>query len=241
MGLNSQKSGVIYVYIIMGENNMRYKGIGVSKGIVSGRLQRIHDWEENKKEKNQMLDFKSARKKLSDYYEQMYELAKQKIGLAAASIIQGHKELLMDGGIERELTEQMGKMPAGQAIFIIKQKYDTIFKTSQDVYLAERSADLDGILYGLLNCLTGQNITRISAITPHRIVYGSGFSVEEMLELSISQAAGIIDPITKEESHTCVFAKTLLLPMVTNVTLIEPDNTIIHLDGTTGCINTEWE
>ncbi|MDD5935277.1 MAG: phosphoenolpyruvate-utilizing N-terminal domain-containing protein [Clostridiales bacterium] len=231
-----------------------YSGLGVSKGVASGKLcfckdsfdtyekQYIQDVAREKE--NVKRAFESTAEELTN----LYELAKERVGLTVAAIVDGHRSMIEDKGCFNQITTLIEKrcVNAEWAIQEIFQGYILMMRKAEDTYLKARAADFEDLLHrvecelanikGLQKAEKEQNQAKESFLA-----IGRQFDVEDILSLYEQGAVGIIDLSGAEESHALVVAKSLDLPMVIQVAeeCLNLVGQYCSMDGTSGNVKAE--
>lgn len=216
---------------------MQLKGKSVVSGEASGRLLIITESQLTLTNQSVTdLKFetslaKRAREAADDVLKARYEKAKEALGLAVASIIEGHRCILADPSFTSQVGElilQKGVCAEDAVIMAGEEKQAKLLKLS-DSYMSARSSDVYDVtrawIDAIHNCQTKQGCAGsehgqsfLNAQNGRKsediILYGREITVSDVLNYEFKWLKGIVCEDGSEESHTAVIAATLEVPML---------------------------
>ncbi|MFC1857119.1 phosphoenolpyruvate--protein phosphotransferase [Thermodesulfobacteriota bacterium] len=225
------------------------KGIGGSPGICIGRaylvdkegtdvIEKYHiDKDKLEIEKSRFKDAveeatKDLRAVIKDIPAEMNEHAR---------ILEVHVLLLKDKMLYTKTIEtiEAERVNAEWALKKVVAERKAMFQSVADSYLKERAADIDHVSESIMQHLSGVPSRDIRDIDKRVILVARNLSPAETCQIRLERIKGFITELGGKESHTCIIAKTLGIPVVTglvNATNFIPDDEIIIVDGTAGAV-----
>ncbi len=202
---------------------IRFKGLGVSQGVVIGQVLRMHDgtqhiyhWRINdadlEAERNR---FRAAVGLASQQVRTIKEQGEKRLGKDHAYIFDSHLLLLEDekllGDIDRHISEAHAN--AEWAVKVVGDRLLSLFSEIRDEYLRERGSDIEDVMQRLLVALSG-------AQPQHRILSEDAVIVSRDLlpsavaELDLKHARAIATDTGGWTSHTAILARGIGIPAV---------------------------
>ncbi len=220
------------------------KGVGISEGIVSGRLCFFNRCNRDKPiyhitDTNAEIDkWVNA---VSIACEQLCKLSDKTKSLAGEEIAElflAHVGMLEDIDFGDRVSELIisDKIPAQIAIEITAKEYYDTFATIDDEYLSARCIDVLDISERVLNIISGKRVD-YSRYSKEYIVAADYILPSEAAELMFADIAGFVLNNCDKYGHAAIMARTLGVPMITEIeltnccVLINGDVTI---NGSTG-------
>jgi phosphotransferase system enzyme I (PtsI) len=202
---------------------LRFKGLGVSEGIVIGQVLRMHDgtqhvyhWkidvDEVEAERRRFLGAVSLAK------EQVAEIksqAEQRLGKDHAYIFDAHLLLLEDerltGDIQEEITNQYAN--AEWAVKVVGDRILSLYSEIKDEYLRERGSDIEDVMQRLLVALSGvepwhRNLSEDAVIVSRDLLPSA------VAELDLDHARALATDTGGWTSHTSILARGIGIPAV---------------------------
>ncbi len=229
------------------------RGIGVSSGIVIGSahlvvgtggeaVQFCHI--DKAGVDNEIKRFKEALKISRDQLRRIKKrLAKESGGKGKEhiSIIDAHMMMLKDQMLVHDTLRfiKQERMNAEWALKSVLKNIRELFGKVDDVYLKERSSDIEYIVDRIMNNLSGRREAAISEIKEPSIVVAHDLSPTDTAQMVKGKVLAFLTDIGGKTSHTAIMARALEIPAVVgleNVTAnVESGGTVI-VDGMTGAV-----
>lgn len=224
----------------------RYKGIPVSKGIVTGTVYKYLDEAPvveirriTKEEINSELDrIKISQEKASCFLEKLKEKAEKGLGTEGSMIFEATIAMLNDPVLLEDIKKNIkdGLINAEGAIKKAIDSMVTKFKGIDDEYFQQRIPDVQDVGKHLLMALKGES-SLVSEISDEAIVVSSDLAPSETALLDKSKLKGFVLTKGGQTSHTVILARGLMLPAVIKVEIdlstVQNGDRII-LNGNTG-------
>jgi len=221
------------------------KGIGVTPGIVIGRVHRYHieppsvtrrtitpdEVEDELRLLDQALD--RARKEL----DTVHSLAKDQLDAEGEAILESQELMLRDeevlAPVRRRIEEDHES--AAWALSAVLQKHRERLEGSDDSYLRERTSDLEDLETRLLEALLRGKTA--AEIEPNSIIVANQLSAADVLRFSRHGMLGVVTARGGETSHVSIVARALNIPAIVGVedaTAAVTDHDRAVLDGQEG-------
>ncbi len=187
-------------------------------------------------------------------YEMISKIAFDKVGRAAALIVEGHRLMASDQELLRKISHLISscRVTAEYAIWSTLNEYIELMKHEDNTYLRARSYDFLHLLRALITEIKNIKMLGIDSKSVDvkqkeinqgctSIAMGDDFGVEDLILLSEQGVVGVIDFLGEEEGHVAVIAKSLGLPMIIQMDplLMKLEGKEVWMDGTTGSVYTE--
>lgn len=167
----------------------------------------------------------TARKKVIDQLEVLYQDALKKMGEEEAELFQTHQMMLSD----LDYTESVSgiitneKKNAEYAVMRTADMLADMFKNMDNDYLQARAADVRDVSGRLLDALAGNKSVEIVSDTPV-IIAAEDLLPSETLLLDKDKALAFVTAGGSPNSHTAIFARNLGIPAVVALgTELSPD------------------
>jgi phosphotransferase system enzyme I (PtsI) len=226
---------------------IRIKGIGVSPGIVHGRVHVIsnHPIEpllrllpEGEIEA-EVERFRDAVEATRVQLRQARERLVAEVGKDHAYILDVHIMLLDDqmlvAASERRIREE--KINAEGALRATLNQVAQVFSEIEDVYLRERNADIEHTGQQILRNLVGQQQVDLASLTEPVIAVAHDFSPADTASMEKSKVTAFATNVGSRTSHTAIMARALEIPAVVGlerVTLLVRTGDEVIVDGNRG-------
>lgn len=134
------------------------------------------------------------------------------------AIVEAHLMFLKDHSLKNKITAKINdKFNAEYALKYVIYQYVDMFKSIDDPYLSERSADILDIGRRVLANLVGINGDADQAFTRDTIIVASDISPMDLLAIRQPNLKGIVLAKGGRTSHTVIMAKSLEIPIVIGV------------------------
>lgn len=134
------------------------------------------------------------------------------------AIINAHLMFLSDKSLRRKITLKIREsLSAEYALKQVINEYADMFKSIDDPYLRERSADVLDIGRRVLGNLVGVNGEDHQAFARETIIAASDLSPVDLLAIRQPNLKGIVLSKSGRTSHTVIMARSLEIPIVIGV------------------------
>lgn len=202
---------------------LRFKGLGVSEGIVIGQVLRMHDgtqhvyhWkidvDEVEAERGRFLAAVNlAKQQVVDIKRQ----AQQRLGKDHAYIFDAHLLLLEDerltGHIEKEITDEHAN--AEWAVKVVGDRLLSLYSEIKDEYLRERGSDIEDVMQRLLVALSGVEPQHRN-LSEDAVIVSQDLLPSAVAELDLDHARALATDTGGWTSHTAILARGIGIPAV---------------------------
>jgi len=174
--------------------------------------------------------------------EQIKEVADhaKKLSDQEKAIIEAHLLYLSDTSLKKKITMTIkGNVCAEYALKKVIFEYVDMFKSMNDLYLSERSADILDIGRRVLGNLVGISEDNDQALSRDTIIVASDISPVDLLAIRQPHLKGIVLAKGGRTSHTVIMAKSLEIPIVIGVDMVLDNvrtNDYLIVDGVSGIV-----
>ena len=202
---------------------IRFKGLGVSEGIVIGQVLRMHDgtqhvyqWKVEPADVTaELRRFRAAVTLASRQALATKEQAEERFGKDRAYIFDAHLLLLEDakliGDIERHVRAE--RVNAEWAVKVIGDRFLYLYSEMKDEYLRERGSDLEDVMRRLLVALSGappQN----HELSEDAVIVSQDLLPSAVAELDRDHTRALATDTGGWTSHTAILARGIGIPAV---------------------------
>ncbi len=225
------------------------KGIPVSPGfaiaeafIVSGSKldipRRFVDEESTEKE---VVRFFEAVKIAQDDIRQLQESMDPNLGLEARPIFDAHIMILADSSLHDEVVKRINtnRFSAEYAVSRSLRKFEKVFYSIKDEYLAQRVSDIQDIERRLIRALLGQRANDLKSLNKKVILVAHDLTPSDTAEIDTSKVVGFCTAVGGSTGHTAIVARAMELPAVVGLGNVSTDvnmgDTLI-IDGNRGIV-----
>ncbi len=229
------------------KKEIRLAGIGVSSGIVIGKVYLIDRAKvtytlRHIGKSGIAAEIERFKRAVEDSRRQLTEVT-QKIGGEHFDefkhIIDAHLLILKDRMIidDTERIVRDEQVNAEWALKVQHEKISRFFSELDDEYLSERMGDVDYVVERILRNLVGKHQESITGITEDVIVVAHDLSPADTAQIDRKVIKGFVTDIGGRTSHTAIMARSLEIPSVVGLeavsTAVKSGDCII-VNGTTG-------
>jgi phosphotransferase system enzyme I (PtsI) len=202
---------------------LRFKGLGVSEGIVIGQVLRMHDgsrhvyhWRINVADlEAERLRFRSAVQRAMQQVVAIKKQAEKRLGKDHAYIFDAHVLLLEDekltGDVERQITDERAN--AEWAVEVVGDRLLSLYSEIKDDYLRERGSDIEDVMQRLLVALGGVRPQRRS-LSEDAVIVAQDLLPSAVAELDLEHARALATDTGGWTSHTAILARGIGIPAV---------------------------
>lgn len=227
------------------------KGIGVSSGIVIGRVYLLdrgivepahYCYLDKGETENEIERFKNAIKESRD---QILRIKKKMEadgkGKEHIRIIDAHQMILKDQMLINDTVKVIKeeRVNAEWALKKVLKDLMEYFEKIDDVYLRERGADIEHTVNRVLVNLMGRKHESISEIKTSSVIVAGDLSPADTAQMVKGTVLGFLTEVGGFTSHTAIMARSLEIPAVVGLDSItrkvETGDAVI-VDGTTGTV-----
>ncbi|MGB7923935.1 MAG: phosphoenolpyruvate--protein phosphotransferase [Pyrinomonadaceae bacterium] len=201
----------------------RWSGLGVSDGIVVGRVLRIHsgtrqvyratlDEREIEREVRRLrAAFRLARRQLLSIKAR----AEKELGAAHAYIFDAHLLMVEDRKLLDDVENfiRTERANAEWAVKVAADRILAVYAEIKDDYLRERGSDIEDVVQRILVALSGEP-PRYRNLTEDAVIVAEDLLPSAMAELDFNHARAIATEAGGWTSHTAIIARGLGIPAV---------------------------
>ncbi len=229
---------------------MEFRGIGVSAGIVIGKVFRLEkitydikpNWvrdAEVDQEAERFLDaVRTSKEQLQDIRTKIETLADSE----HLRIIDTHLMLIEDQMLLKETIDYIKRhrLSAEWSLKRVLDKLSEQFDMMDDPYLKERKDDLGHVGNRIFNNLFGYNHTDLAELKEEVIVVAHDLSPADTAQMRKERVIGFVTELGSKTSHTAIMAHSLEIPAVVGVSgiynAVETGESLI-VDGISGAVH----
>ena len=233
-----------------GKKTLVLKGIGVSPGVVIGKVYRFdpldvqlsfYKLEDLTLIPKEIARFKNALKESERELLKIQENLKKTKVTEPLYIIDVHILILQDKKFIRRTIKYIRRLGinAEWAVRMTLDHYKQIFEGVQDVYISGRISDVQYVGQRILRNLSGEKKEIVWAIGDGVIVVTHDLSPADTAQMKIDKVVGFATDSGGRTSHTAIIARSMELPAVAgldNITHIARTGDEIIVDGTSGLV-----
>ncbi|MEK6282253.1 MAG: phosphoenolpyruvate--protein phosphotransferase [Acidobacteriota bacterium] len=202
---------------------IRFKGLGVSEGIVIGQVLRMHDGIQNVYHWKLDIDdvdserhrFRAAVDLARRQVMAIKKQAEQRLGKDHAYIFDAHLLLLEDkkltDDVERQITEHHAN--AEWAVKVVGDRLLSLYSEIKDEYLRERGSDIEDVMQRLLVALSGAE-PQPRSLSEDAVVVSQDLLPSALAELDLEHARALATDTGGWTSHTAILARGIGIPAV---------------------------
>ena len=202
---------------------IHWQGLGVSEGIVIGRVLRMHSGTryvyrariDEADIERELRRFRAAVRLGARQLQKIKERAEVQLGKDHAYIFDAHLLLLEDKKLIRDVEAYIVEERANAewALKVVGDQLLSVYSEIKDEYLRERGSDIDDVVQRLLVALSGER-------PPHRnlshdaVIVSQDLLPSAVAELDLNFARAIATDAGGWTSHTAIIARALGIPAV---------------------------
>ena len=202
---------------------MRWKGLGVSEGVVIGRVLRMHGDTtyvyrsriETGEVEGELERFRSALRLARRELQAVKMRAENELGKEHAYVFDAHLLLLEDAKliarVEGHISQELAN--AEWAVKVVGDQLISVYSEIKDSYLRERAADIDDVVQRLLRSLSGEN-PRSRQLAQDSVIVSQDLLPSAVAQLDLQFARAIATDSGGWTSHTAIIARGLGIPAV---------------------------
>lgn len=233
-----------------GKKTLVLKGIGVSPGVVIGKVYRFdpldvqlsfYKLEDLTLIPKEIARFKTALKESERELLKIQENLKKTKVTEPLYIIDVHILILQDKKFISRTIKYIRRLGvnAEWAVRMTLDYYKQIFEGVQDVYISGRISDVQYVSQRILRNLSGEKKEIVWEIGDGVIVVTHDLSPADTAQMKMDKVVGFATDSGGRTSHTAIIARSMELPAVAgldNITRIARTGDEIIVDGTSGLV-----
>ncbi len=205
------------------QQELRFKGLGVSEGVVIGQVLRMHDgtehvyhWRiENADVEPECRRFRAAVALAKEQVVDIKKQAEERLGKDHAYIFDAHVLLLEDekltGDIEKQIIEE--KANAEWAVKVVGDRLLSLYSEIKDDYLRERGSDIEDVMQRLIMALSGGD-QQHRKMSEDAVIVSQDLLPSAVAELDLEHARALATDTGGWTSHTAILARGIGIPAV---------------------------
>jgi len=197
---------------------LRCKGLGVSEGIVIGRVLRMQDGTRNVYRaqiepgdiERERRRFRAAVRLSRRQLETIKERAEKELGRGHAYIFDAHLLFLEDAKLTRDVEDYIVRQRANAewAAKVVGDRLLSIYTQINDDYLRERGSDIEDVIQRLLANLTGEG-RKYRSLSEDAVIVSQDLLPSTVAELDLSHVRAIATDTGGWTSHMAIIARGL--------------------------------
>jgi phosphotransferase system enzyme I (PtsI) len=201
----------------------RWHGLGVSEGIVVGRVLRIHNGArhiyratlEEADVEREVRRWHAAVRLARRQLLKIKSRAEHELGAEHAYIFDAHLFLLEDQKLLNDVESYIRNERANAewAVKVVGDRILAVYAEIKDDYLRERGSDIEDVMQRILVALSGEG-PRYRTLTEDSVVVSEDLLPSAMAELDFKYARAIATDAGGWTSHTAIIARGLGVPAV---------------------------
>ncbi len=225
------------------------KGIGVSPGVVIGKVKLLHADEidvprteiEESYIPNEIARFEDALTKTRAELLGIRKKISSEMGREHSDIFNAHLLILEDRTLIEDVIAQIKaeKVATDYAFSVVLQRYLHAFQQIDDEYLRERVSDIHDIGRRVLHHLTSRQRETLSNLSEQVVVVSHDLSPSDTATMDRKNVIGFATDIGGPTSHTAIMARSMEIPAVVGLQNISKEvksGDKLIIDGTHGLL-----
>lgn len=204
-------------------NELRCKGLGVSEGIVIGRVLRLQEGTHEVYRahiadadlERERRRFRAAVRLSRRQLEAIKDRAEKELGRGHAYIFDAHLLFLQDAKLTRDVEDYIVKehSNAEWAAKVVGDRLLSIYTRINDEYLRERGSDIEDVIQRLLANLTGEG-PKYPNLSEDAVIVSTDLLPSTIAELNLNHVRAIATDAGGWASHMAIIARGLGLTAV---------------------------
>jgi phosphoenolpyruvate-protein phosphotransferase (PTS system enzyme I) len=230
--------------------DVKLQGVPASPGIAVGRVLRLDERGRHQfyyigvSAAQARMEVRRLRDALQEARAQMQEIKARladQLGYEHSFILDAHLLMLEDKGLIEELEREVRsrRVNAEWAVRSVADRVINAYKQVNDLYLRERTSDLEDIATRLLTILSGHDKFDLSKLDQDVIIVAKNIWPSTVAELDFKHVLGFATNTGGLTSHSAIIARSLGIPAVVGlheVTRLAKTGNAIVIDGAEGCV-----
>jgi phosphotransferase system enzyme I (PtsI) len=235
---------------VIRSRDVKLHGVPASPGIAVGRVLRLDERGRHQfyyigvSAAQARMEVRRLREALQEARAQLQEirlrLAKE-LGYEHSFILDAHLLMLEDARLIEELEHEIRtrRVNAEWAVRSVTDRAINAYKQVKDLYLRERTSDLEDVATRLLTILSGHAKFDLSKLDQDVIIVAKNIWPSTVAELDFKRVLGFATNSGGLTSHSAIIARSLGIPAVVglhDITALAKTGNSIIVDGSEGCI-----
>ena len=201
----------------------RWKGLGVSEGIVIGRVLRLHNGSrtvyrariDEADVRRELNRFRAAVGTARGQLQNIKQRAEKELGRGHAYIFDAHLLFLEDAQLIEEVEAHIVKERANAewAVKVVGDRLLAVYSEIKDDYLRERGSDIEDVVQRLLVNLGGE-LPQYRTLLADSVIVAPDLLPSAVAELDLQRARAIATDTGGWTSHMAIIARGLGIPAV---------------------------
>ena len=209
-----------------------WKGIGVSDGLASGRVVRMHKIQTKK-----LTTLEQVKESCISRTEELYKSTKEKMGEENAQIFLAYQMLLKDSKLYKGVNEHLNQgQELAQSIEEGFEELAGMFDRMTDEYMRQRAEDIRGLKTMHLNMLNGEKTAFQNVKGRKYILVAEEVTALDFAVLDVEHLGGLVVRRGGRFSHAMIMARAMNIPAVTGLEAVKEihNDDKLLVDGKTG-------
>jgi phosphotransferase system enzyme I (PtsI) len=209
--------------VLRATNELRCTGLGVSEGIVIGRVLRLQEGARNvfraeiteADVERERRRFRAAVRLSRRQLEAIKDRAEKELGRGHAYIFDAHLLFLQDAKLTRDVEDYIvrERSNAEWAAKVVGDRLLSIYTQINDEYLRERGSDIEDVIQRLLANLTGEG-PKYPNLSEDAVIVSTELLPSTIAELNLNHVKAIATDAGGWTSHMAIIARGLGLTSV---------------------------
>src|SRR5713101_3813240 len=230
--------------------DVKLQGIPASPGIAAGRVLRLdergrhHFYYTGVSPARSRTEVRRLRQAFEEARAQLQEIKvrlAEELGYEHSFILDAHLLMLEDEQLIKELEHEIRarRVNAEWAVRSVADRAINAYKQVNDLYLRERTSDLEDVATRLLTILSGHDKFDLSKLDQDVIIVAKNILPSTVAELDFNHVLGFATNSGGLTSHSAIIARSLGIPAVVglhDVTRLAKTGNAIVIDGAEGCV-----
>jgi phosphotransferase system enzyme I (PtsI) len=201
----------------------RWKGLGVSEGIVIGRVLRLHNGSktvyrariDESEVPRELRRFRASVRIARRQLRAIKQRAEQELGRGHAYIFDAHMLFLQDAQLIEEVEAHIRTELANAewAVKVVGDRLLAVYSEIKDEYLRERGSDIEDVVQRLMVNLSGER-PQYSHLSVDAVIVSPDLLPSAVAELDLQHARAIATDTGGWTSHMSIIARGLGIPAV---------------------------
>lgn len=202
---------------------IRFRGVGVSNGVVIGRVLRVHNGTryvyrariDEADLEGELSRFQAAVQQARSQLQSIKERAETELGKDHAYIFDAHLLMLEDEKLINDVAEQIKTehSNAEWALKVVSDRVLAVYSEIKDEYLRERGSDIEDVVRRLLVALSGERPAH-QDLLPDAVIVATELLPSAVAELDLKYARAVATDSGGWTSHMAILARGLGIPAV---------------------------
>lgn len=202
---------------------IRWQGLGVSEGVVVGRVFRMHGGKkyvyrsdvDGLEVDREVRRFRGALRLARKELLTVKTRAEKELGQDHAYVFDAHLLLLEDKNLISDVENHIAqeRTNAEWAVKVVSEQLISDYSTIKDDYLRERASDIDDVMQRLLVALSGER-PKQRPLSADAVIVSQDLLPSAVAQLDLKLARAIATDTGGWTSHTAIIARGLGIPAV---------------------------